>query len=143
MFTQLFKFADAYGVEQARVHAKGLIGLMKDAIVGPGVMTEQDRKLIEDLMPNPERLFRLSATNRARLDYLVQRAEGNIKNALNQAGLSIPVGVSIKENKNNIKKQLTHAGLEINRENIKKAIKILKKNKLWKAQTAMGYILGA
>ena len=79
------------------------VGSTKTKVLGGGVMTEQDRKLIESLIPNPDKFFRLSATNRARLKFLFNKANDNVSGALRQAGITIPVERNIKINKYYIK----------------------------------------
>ena len=138
---QAFKFWNAGKIEEARAHARGLIGVMRESVVGGGVMTEQDRKLIESLIPNPDKFFRLGATDRARLKFLFNKANDNIGGAMKSAGISVPVEQNIKVNKANIKQHLRSAGLDATPENIKKSIKILKKNRLWKAQSPLKYLL--
>jgi hypothetical protein len=138
---QAFKFWNAGKIEEARAHARGLIGVMRESVVGGGVMTEQDRKLIESLIPNPDKFFRLNATNRARLKFLFNKANDNVAGALKAAGITIPVERNIKLNKANIKQHLKAAKLAAPPENIKKSIKILKKNKVWKSQSPLKYLL--
>ena len=138
---QAFKFWNAGKIEEARAHARGLIGVMRESVVGGGVMTEQDRKLIESLIPNPDKFFRLGATDRARLKFLFNKANDNISGAMKSAGISVPVEQNIKVNKANIKQHLRSAGLENTPENRKRSIKILKKNRLWKAQSPLKYLL--
>ena len=138
---QAFKFWNAGKIEEARAHARGLIGVMRESVVGGGVMTEQDRKLIESLIPNPDKFFRLSATNRARLKFLFNKANDNVSGALRQAGITIPTERNIQLNKANIKQHLKSAKLPVTPENIKKSIKILKKNKVWKSQSPLKYLL--
>ena len=104
-------------------------------------MTEQDRKLIESLIPNPDKFFRLSATNRARLKFLFNKANDNVSGALRQAGITIPTERNIQLNKANIKQHLKAAKLPFTPENIKKSIKLLKKNKVWKSQSPLKYLL--
>ena len=65
-------------------------------------MTEQDRKLIESLIPNPDKFFRLGATDRARLKFLFNKANDNIGGAMKSAGISVPIEQNIKVNKANI-----------------------------------------
>jgi len=138
---QAFKFWNAGKIEEAKAHARGLIGVMRESVVGGGVMTEQDRKLIESLIPNPDKFFRLSATNRARLKFLFNKANDNVSGAMKSAGISVPIEHNIKVNKANIKQHLRSAGLDATPENIKKSIKILKKNRIWKAQSPLKYLL--
>jgi hypothetical protein len=138
---QAFKFWNAGKIEEARAHARGLIGVMRESVVGGGVMTEQDRKLIESLIPNPDKFFRLSATNRARLKFLFNKANDNVAGALKSAGITIPVERNIKLNKANIKQHLKAAKLPFTPENIRRSIKILKKNKVWKSQSPLKYLL--
>jgi len=138
---QAFKLHAAGKLEEARAHARGLIGVMRESVVGGGVMTEQDRKLIESLIPNPDKFFRLGATDRARLKFLFNKANDNLQGAMDSAGISAPIDANIKINRANIKQHLRSAGLESTAENIKKSIKILKKNKVWKAQSALKYLL--
>jgi hypothetical protein len=138
---QAFKFWNAGKIEEARAHARGLIGVMRESVVGGGVMTEQDRKLIESLIPNPDKFFRLNATNRARLKFLFNKANDNVAGALKSAGITIPVERNIKLNKANIKQHLKAAKLDATPENIRRSIKILKKNKVWKSQSPLKYLL--
>ena len=138
---QAFKFWNAGKIEEAKAHARGLIGVMRESVVGGGVMTEQDRKLIESLIPNPDKFFRLTATDRARLKFLFNKANDNVSGAMKSAGIIVPVEQNIKVNKANIKQHLRSAGLDATPENIKKSIKILKKNRIWKAQSPLKYLL--
>jgi hypothetical protein len=77
--------------------AKNLVSTVQGAqrlqILGPGVVTEYDQKILNALIPDPTKLFSLSASNKKALQGALDRANAGLKNKATTLGLK-PVGVS-------------------------------------------------
>ena len=80
-------------------------------------------------------------TRQQRITDTAARTEALAKGNFEESGITIPTERNIQLNKANIKQHLKSAKLPVTPENIKKSIKILKKNKVWKSQSPLKYLL--
>jgi len=73
--------------EEASGLAKAVQGTERLNILGPGTVTEPDRKILESLVPDPTRIFSLSTSNKSALQNLLKRANEGIFNKAQSLGL--------------------------------------------------------
>lgn len=75
---------------EANTQASFLIGKLRLPVTGPGAMSDGERKLLEELIANPTKVFSLDAANKKRLQTLKQKVNFDLNAKLYQLGLPIP-----------------------------------------------------
>lgn len=66
---------------EAQVMAQGLVGTLREMLLGPGTLSEPDKKFLEEIIANPTNFFSLSSRNKAKL----QSLKGVLKNKVEAA----------------------------------------------------------
>lgn len=73
----------------ADVVAKSLVGLLRVPITGPGAMNEGERKMLEDIVANPTKIFSLSSSNKIRLTQLAKLMDNKLETSAKARGLTV------------------------------------------------------
>lgn len=74
---------------KADVVAKSLVGLLRVPLTGPGAMNEGERKMLEDIVANPTKIFSLSSSNKTRLTQLVKLMDNKLETSARARGLTV------------------------------------------------------
>ena len=69
--------------------ARTVQGAMRLDILGPGTVTDSDRKLLENIVRNPTDIFSLSSSNKKSLEGLLSRATNGITTKAQSLGLQV------------------------------------------------------
>lgn len=90
-FTKDKRFYNPYGEDKARVETKiaALQGALRLAFLGPGPMTDTERKFLIDTLGDPSKFWSLKANQLARLDTVMQSVNRKINLAYKQAGINL------------------------------------------------------
>jgi hypothetical protein len=75
---------------QADVLASMLKGSLRLQILGPGAVSDQERKMLDAIVANPTAIFSLDTANKSRLDTLLNSVNRNLQNKLKSYGLQTP-----------------------------------------------------
>ena len=70
---------------------------MRLDILGPGTVTDSDRKLLESIVRNPTDVFSLSSSNKKALEGLLSRATNGITTRAQSLGLQVMVPQQLKQ----------------------------------------------
>lgn len=86
-------------IAEADTIRRGLIGKLRVPITGPGAMSEGEREMLENMVPDVTAIFALDSSNKKRLDTLAQRMQNNYANMAQANGLNVatPKANSIEE----------------------------------------------
>ena len=77
--------------------ARTVQGAMRLDILGPGTVTDSDRKLLESIVRNPTDVFSLSSSNKKALEGLLSRATNGITTRAQSLGLQVMVPQQLKQ----------------------------------------------
>jgi hypothetical protein len=75
-------------VTRAELIQKSIIAALRVPILGPGVMTENERKILETMVANPTNLLSWSVANKGRLNALKSKMIDQVKEMAKAQGLS-------------------------------------------------------
>lgn len=74
---------------EAEQLARAAQGALRLDIIGPGTVTDSDRKLLEDIVRNPTDIFSLKSSNVKSLELLLERAGSGIESKAKSIGLEV------------------------------------------------------
>lgn len=74
---------------KAEVVAKSLVGLLRVPLTGPGAMNEGERKMLEEIVANPTKIFSLSSSNKTRLTQLTKMMDNKLETSARARGLTV------------------------------------------------------
>lgn len=77
--------------------ARTVQGAMRLDILGPGTVTDSDRKLLESIVRNPTDVFSLSSSNKKALEGLLSRATNGITTRAQSLGLQVMAPQQLKQ----------------------------------------------
>lgn len=79
--------------DRAEVQTKlsSLVGALRLPIVGPGPMTETERKFIISTIGDPNKIFTLPSIEVAKLNSMIGTIEGRVRNQFFNAGVNLPL----------------------------------------------------
>lgn len=74
---------------KAEVISKSLVGLLRVPLTGPGAMNEGERKMLEEIVANPTKIFSLSSSNKTRLTQLTKLMDEKMATSAKARGLTV------------------------------------------------------
>ena len=108
-------------MKRSKVLRESLKGALRLEIFGPGVMTDTERALADQIIGDPTKLFTRDKTQMDMLNTLQKKINYGVRQQLKRAGVSIPPS----QNDLKIKETLKYKGLPDNDENRAKVIDML------------------
>jgi hypothetical protein len=108
-------------MKRAKVLRESLKGALRLEIFGPGVMTDTERALADQIIGDPTKLFTRDKTQLDMLNTLQKKINYGVRQQLKRAGVSVPPS----QNDLKIKETLQYKGLPDNDENRAKIIDML------------------
>ena len=75
---------------QADTIAQSLVGLLRAPITGPGAMSDGERKMLNDIVANPTKVFSLDSTTKTRLQTLSSRLGKSLEMEAKARGIKNP-----------------------------------------------------
>ena len=75
---------------QAKTLRESLKGALRLEIFGPGVMTDTERKIADQVVGNPNKMFTMDKTEIAKLETLMGKLNYGIRQRLRRSGLNFP-----------------------------------------------------
>lgn len=87
--------------DRAAVQSKisALVGALRIPIVGPGPMTDTERKFIVSIIGDPNKFLTLPSVEREKLTSMINTIEGRVRNQYFQAGINLPLSQEERFNK--------------------------------------------
>jgi post-segregation antitoxin (ccd killing protein) len=75
--------------EEAKTLQQTLVGALRLPITGPGAMNEGERKMLEDIIANPTKVFSLDSSTKRRLDTLTTTLDDKFAAAARARGIQV------------------------------------------------------
>lgn len=85
------KLLDRENIARAQTLQQAVIGNLRIALFGPGVITDNERAIAEGIIRNPAKFFSLASANKAALDQIMSKVNTGIRQKLRQNGADIPL----------------------------------------------------
>lgn len=87
---------------EADTLSKALVGALRVPITGPGAMSEGERALLLQLVPNPTSIFSIDSNTLTRLNTLESKMDRSYKNTLEANGMKLPQGYARNPNEGKV-----------------------------------------
>ena len=91
------KIFDRAVIGEAQSLQQMAIGGLRVAIFGPGVITDNERRIAENVIRNPTKLFTIPTANRRVLNSVIKKVRMNMRIQLRNSGAKIPPSANEKK----------------------------------------------
>lgn len=111
-------------VDRAKIATdmKALIGQLRVPLVGPGALTKEEIKILEDTVGDPNKLFALPSIERVKLETVIKKVRGDLKDKYKVAGVDYNATSKRDQLKNTLIKNSKAANKKISMQSVEDQI---------------------